>query len=98
MKVIEYSPKGVAYSDAGAEDAARAFLKGSEDCAQVSTENFILATRALIHDGFISHKEVEFLFNGETIKPNSDGRIKWPNGYGFCDYYDRWLSRLLSPK
>lgn len=94
MKTIEYSPQGEAIADSAAEDRAREFLKGDTDTINVSTDNFIYAVRALIHENFIAHTDVQFHFNDLFLHPDRNGRLTlWPSG--FCDYNEKWLSRLL---
>jgi hypothetical protein len=95
MKTIEFFSQGEAIADAAAEDRARDFLKGDQDAISVSTQNFILATRALISEGFVSNSEVQFRFEGRLLLPDRDGRLPlWPNG--FCDHSERWLCRILA--
>lgn len=95
MKIIEYSWEGIAYPDSKAESAARTLFSNDFPFhVMVSTENFITAARALIHEGVIPHTKVEFRFGEYVLRPNRNGRLEdWPEG--FCDYGDGWLDRLL---
>jgi hypothetical protein len=95
MKTIEYSTDGLAVADRKAEEVARAFLKSDDSYIKVSTDNFVTAVRALIHEKLIPHTEVEFLFKGTKLPPNKNGRLShWP--LGFCDVHEDLLSRLLT--
>lgn len=98
MKTIEYAPEEMAIADAHCEKYARTFLAltGQEHLC-VSCENFIHAVRALIAEGVVPHTEVEFIFNGEVLRPNADGSLnRWPAG--FCDTADGFMSRLLAER
>ncbi len=95
MKTIEYAVDGLAIADYKAEETARSFLKSDDTYIKVSTDNFVTAVRALIHEQLISHKEVEFLFQGTKLQPTKNGRLNhWP--VGFCDLSENLLSRLLT--
>ncbi len=95
MKTIEYDVDGLAIADYKAEETARSFLKSDENYIKVSTDNFVTAVRALIHEKFIPHTDVEFLFKGTKLPPNKNGRLNhWP--VGFCDLHEDLLSRLLT--
>ena len=100
MRTIEYCRTGEAISDFDCEERARRFLKDAsagDSRMNVSTENFILICRVLVHEDYASHKDVCFLFEGRYILPNSEGRLpEWPNG--FCTLFDDALSRILEPK
>lgn len=102
MKTIEYAPDGLAFGDASVEREAKAFLTlvcvfPEDHTIKVSTENFILAVRVLIYEGFIPHDQVEFLFDGVRLQPDKNGRLQhWPNG--FCNTNKNLLMRLLAPK
>lgn len=99
MKTIEYSRLGDSFPDHDCETEARIFLSAPnhDDVKQdinVSSELFILAARALIHEGVIPHTEVRFLFDGQYIEPDKDGRLPvWPQG--FCDMSEKLLCRML---
>ena len=95
MKTIEYSVDGQAFADAVVEEKARQFLASTdENYTKVSTENFVLAIRVLIHEDVISCSEVEFKYQDLSLKPNSNGRLTyWP--LGFCDVNENLLNRLL---
>jgi hypothetical protein len=95
MKTIEYDMDGLAIADHKAEETARAFLQSDDSYIKVSTDNFVTAVRVLIHEKFIAHTEVEFLFKGTKLPPNKNGRLNhWP--LGFCDTHEDLLSRLLT--
>jgi hypothetical protein len=95
MKTIEYSPTGKHFADQECEHEARKFLTSpTETLVVVSSELFILAVRCLIHEGVIPHTEVRFLFDGQYIQPNANGRLPdW--SIGFCDKNEILLARLL---
>ena len=104
MKTINYSPDGVAFPDHYAERAARQFLLGelkvaggTDDTIAVSTDNFVLAARALVVEGVVPHTDVAFAFKGEVLPHDKDARFPvWPNG--FCDWSQDWLMRLIKPR
>lgn len=75
-KTIEYSPNGIAVSDHEAEDLARSFFLGIRSSISISTENFIMATRVLIREKAIPHNEVIFLFEGNVVKHDNEGRFE----------------------
>jgi hypothetical protein len=96
MKIIEYHRLGIAMADQDCEESARDFLLRSngDDRIAISNSIFITAVRALICEGHIPHTEVQFIFDGQTLLPNKDGRMAhWPRG--FCDYTDDLLMRIL---
>lgn len=94
MKTIEYCPDGIAFADAKAEDEVKKFYDSDATEIKVSTENFILATRARIKEGHILHTEITILFEDMELYIDAEGRLaNWPAG--FCDYWDRWLDRIL---
>jgi hypothetical protein len=97
VRTVEYCREGEAISDFDCEDRARTFLKDSSagvSRMNVSTANFITVCRVLIKEGFADHRDVRFLFEGQYIGMNKDGRSNtWPNG--FCDSELIMLSRLL---
>lgn len=97
MKTITYSStNGTMYPDAHVELYARRFLTSGDAYVHVANESFITAVRVLIHEGVIAHTEVEFLFEGQKIRPDANGRIAhWP--LGFCHVVEGFLIRLLSP-
>lgn len=96
MKTIEYCLEGKAFADGEAEKEARNFLKNTyQSTIKVSTENFILAVRALIAEEVIDCTQVVILFQGSTMHINPDGRIRENQPYRFCDYHLNWLSRIL---
>lgn len=96
MITIEYCQHAQAIADHKCEDRARDLIRSADALVQVSSENFIKAVRALIHEGVVSHKNVRFLFEGEFLFTNADGRLPvWP--VGFCDTSIRFLERILSP-
>ena len=50
--------------------------------------------RACIAEGKVSCDDVIFIFNGDELLPDKDGRLaKWPDG--FADHFDKTLDRLL---
>jgi hypothetical protein len=100
MKTIEYryAPDGIAIADEACEETARLFLELKGDqTIRVATGLFIDAIRALIYEGFVPHTDVCFVFRGEILHPDRNGRLaSRPNG--FCDTHDRILRRLLKKK
>ena len=93
IKTIEYAIDGEAISDFQAENLAYNFLKSKDNYIKVSSSIFILAIRVLIKEEIIDYTNVEFLFKGQKLKVNMDGRGYWPDG--FCDLEDDLISRLL---
>lgn len=97
MKTIEYSGDGIVLADMKCEQYAKDFLtdpSGKDEQIKVATEAFITAVRVHICEGVIPHTEVEFIYNGQTIRPDKDGRLPvWPKG--FCDTDEMLLVRLL---
>lgn len=97
MRTIEYTNDGDAIADHNCEAMARFFLCEAEIgdiTVKVSTENFITIVRALVYEGYCSHTNVQFLFQGKYIKPNEHGRLPdWP--VGFCDAVEKALMRML---
>lgn len=95
MKTIEYTNTGITLADCYCEAEARLFLTcPTRDTMRVSNELFILAARALIHEGVVPHTEVRFLFDGQYIAPDKDGILPvWPQG--FCDMSEKLLYRML---
>ena len=95
MKTIEYTSDGRSFADDKVEEEARHFLSSEEDYIKVSNNTFVLAARTLIHEKFIPHTEVVFLFKGTKLLPNKDGRLEyWPDG--FCDIEEKLYSRMLT--
>lgn len=94
MRTIEYAIDGEPISDASAMQRARAFFNSGDLHIKISSEVFILAVRVLIFEGVVSHKTVQFLFNGAPISPDRNGRLpSYPRG--FCDTVDDFLMRLM---
>jgi hypothetical protein len=96
LKTIECCADGLAIADQECERLAREFLDPSSTNCDISVSNstFILAVRVLIKEGFFPHTDVRFLYDGQYIHPDKDGRIEnWPNG--FCDIDEKLLCRLL---
>jgi hypothetical protein len=98
MKTIAYfNIGGEVFSDYQCEQAARQFLIGNEDYIAVRCELFITAARTLIAEKVVPHTEVQFVFNGHTLSPDCNGRLKeYPAG--FCDTNEKLLCRLLHPR
>ena len=96
MKTIEYNIQGETFADLICEQQAREWLSHpGDDTIVVGTDTFITAVRVLICDGFIPHTEVQFIYDGQPIQPDADGRLPvWPAG--FCDTELLLCSRLLS--
>ena len=101
-----YSPDGEAAPDCNAEDCAKSIKTTSPYITEyrVSTENVILAARALIKEGYFSHEDVVFEYqdydeSGKMVvvvsqKANINGRLgQWPPG--FCDAQFKILERLI---
>lgn len=97
MFTIEYDAwNGTPVADGMAEMLVLDMFERGFTHYKTGSENLILATRALIADGKLPHTEIQFLFKGQIIKPNKDGRcMEWPSG--FCDCANDWLMRLLQP-
>ena len=95
MKTIEFWAHGKVFADADCEDEARTFLADTVHMSiAVANDLFITAVRVLIHEGVIPHEEVRFLFRGQFLQPDRNGRLGvWPEG--FCDTSEGLLSRLL---
>jgi len=95
MKRIYFATNGRPYSDFEAEDCAKQFLLNNKLLSIcVSTENFILATRALVKERVCLHENIQILFENKKIQINEFGKLsEWPKG--FCDHYESWLARLL---
>lgn len=97
MKTIHYHKDGIAFPDGKAEEKAVEFLSSNNESIVVSTENFILATRALIKENRFNYSEIKFHFQGQDIIINKDGRCHdFP--VGFCDHASEWLFRLINPR
>jgi len=97
MKTIEYHKNGEVFRDCDCEPLARQFLIGKEDYICVANELFITAARTLIAEKVVPHTEVQFVFNGHTLSPDCNGRLKeYPAG--FCDTNEKLLCRLLHPR
>lgn len=97
MKTIEYTADGEAISDHDAETRVRLLFSSSQDYIKVSTDNFILAARAIIYENCISYKDVRFIFEGKIIRIDKDARFL-NRPYGFCDCQEGWLMRLLASR
>lgn len=98
MKTIEYSDTGIAFADSSVQMLAREFLLDpSIDYINISTENFVLAIRALVYSDVYSYKDVVFTFFGHQLMIDKDARFAWMPP-GFCDYADNFLTVLLTPK
>jgi hypothetical protein len=97
MRTIEYCANGLKIADAECEKLAREFLNPSSPHygdISVSNSTFILAVRALIKEGVFPHTDARFLYDGQYLHPNKDGRMEdWPNG--FCDIDEKLYFRLL---
>ena len=60
----------------------------------VGTDLLIILFRCAVVKGKINHTELEFLFEGTTIKVDKHGMCsEWPKG--FCDIPDDALNTLL---
>lgn len=95
MKTIEYSEDGIAFADAQAESKVREFLSSEADYISVSTENFILATRCMVYEKHFPYDQVVFLFKGQTLHLDKDGRLPvYPSA--FCKHTEDFLFRLLA--
>jgi hypothetical protein len=98
MKTIEYCVDGEAIPDARCYERASKFLENEEGDLEVlmktSTENLILMIRAHIAEGFSSHEGIRFLYKGEYIYPNHQGRLP-RRPAGFCDTAENALMRCL---
>ena len=94
IKTIEYGDHGEAIPDHNAEQRANGFLRSNSTYICVSNENFIYAVRVLIKERVINHKQITFLFRGQLLQPNADGRLEeWPEGFG--QIMDVFLRRLI---
>lgn len=97
MKIIEYSTKGIAVADLHAEDVAREFLANDLETLVVSTENVLLAARALVAEHVFPYDQLVFRHEDLTIKLEKTGAIHhWP--LGFCDASQNFLFRILDAR
>lgn len=97
MLTIEFhSTKGTPVADGLAEETVLEMYERGFTSFVTSTENLVMATRALVAEGTIPHTEVQFRFKDQVISIDRDGRcLNWP--VGFCDAAESWLFRLLKP-
>jgi predicted ATPase len=103
--IVAYAKKGHAFADFLCEEVLlREHHKAEADTKDVllatSTENMILAARALRGEGKLPNLRLMFVYGDidegevEELKVDDDGRLlHWPKG--FCDYADGWLHRLI---
>lgn len=102
MITIEYSKNGKPTSDFNTEslvlDVIKEYLvSGKDKYINVSNELIIEFFRISILEGKIDNELIRFLYNGEYIHPNEDGKIDhWPKG--FCNHSLSALERLLACK
>ena len=87
MISIEYCAEGEPVSDFNYKDFVKKVFTGEIDAYyKVSTSIACSVIRLAIarKDWILTHKDIEFIFNGKTITFNEFGRAKdWPRG--FCD-------------
>lgn len=95
MLTIEYDDwNGTPVADGMCEELLIDMHRRGFTHYKTSSENLILAARALVCRGVLPHTEIQFLFKGQTIAPDKDGRcLEWPSG--FCDKSQDWLIVLL---
>lgn len=94
---VMYSERGTPYSDFECEqvllDLTHSEVYGPL-VIHTSTENIILASRALHHRRKLV-QGLYFLFRDYVLESDQNGRIReWPNG--FADHADGWLLSLLN--
>ncbi len=98
LPIDRVSPFVEPVPDFEAEDKARYIFKLSREKRTftyvTNSSLFVYAVRTLVKEGVIPLDEVTLQFNGTNLEMDRQGRIKhWPDG--FCDVWDRFLSRLL---
>ncbi len=80
MKLIKYSPEGLAVADQLAEEYAKDILE--LDSMHISTCNVVNEIRALVAEGTLTD-QVVFEFEGEKINCSPTGTLShWPRGFG----------------
>lgn len=99
MIEITYDPKlGKSVPDGKVQSWVETFISDAlthnVKACKVGSELMIHAIRLAIKQGKLDHNDVVFVFEGEEIKSDKDGRMfHWP--LGFCDHYESFLSKLL---
>jgi hypothetical protein len=104
MLIIEYTPRGKAYSDFGVDQIASDiidlhFKELKEDCDvtmtyRTSTDNLIDAIRLQLIERQIETNFIEFVCNGETMTVNKFGNPDhW--AMGFCDITNKRIAKIV---
>ena len=111
LLIIDYCKDGQAYGDAICEEklmeAYKQALTGSKDITiKTSTDNIVLAVRALIVRDSIVFDNVRIKFEGQPIPMDGEKKLfkntgntdkvgihNWPDG--FCDYSKNWLNEIF---
>lgn len=87
--IVEYNPEnGQAFTDNGAKEYVDYAIENRSITPHiiVGNELFITLFRCAIAEERIKHTEIEFLFEGKTIKISKYGRCEnWPEGFGDTD-------------
>ena len=99
--IIEYDANhGYALPDgkteAYADKIIALFLDQDEDMVvSVASAVFVDFFRLRLAEGVVTTDQIEFTFEGKTLKHNKHGRIEhWPNGY--CDIPIGPMEKLLT--
>lgn len=97
MKVIEYTPEGVAVSDFDSDAVAKEVADSELELFRYSTSNVIMSLRVLVAREEIPHDSISFLFRGETLTIDKNACMsRWP--YGFIDQIERQCCEILNKR
>jgi hypothetical protein len=92
--VINYSKNGYTLPDYRVQNDILLNYEANIDM-KVSNELIILAARALIAEGKLDYKKVEFQHEGKHIGfANEYGQLL-ESSIGFCDHTDSFLDKIL---
>ena len=101
---IKYDPiNGFVTPDANIEECIKNYITTFEVSSEytytisVGSELLIDAFRVAIREDKVSHEVVEFEFEDQILKPDSNARLDhWPRGFG--DIHSNFFRRLLTRK
>ncbi len=93
MKITYEQTGGKLASDGEVLDVAMRILRADEDCV-VSSGLLVDAIRLMVKES-INEFDVEFVFRGELLPVNRQGRLPH-HPWGFADACEKILCRLIS--
>jgi hypothetical protein len=95
IKIIYDPVHGKPIPDGLLQSEVESIISGTTGEFTVSSELFIDAIRVCIVNGQISNQDIVFVYKGEEMKPDENGRLRnWPPG--FCDTHQKLLRGLIT--